>query len=100
MSETTIEETRSGAQGRYVIAAADGDSELTYRIEGDRMIIDHTYTPPAARGRGVAGRLVERAVADARARGWRIVPACPYVRSKIDRTPAMQDVLADHSDLQ
>jgi predicted GNAT family acetyltransferase len=48
----------------------------------------------------VAGRLVERAVADARARAWRIVPACPYVRSKIDRTPAMQDVLADHSDLQ
>jgi hypothetical protein len=28
------------------------------------------------------------------------VPACPYVRSKIDRTPALQDVLADHSDLR
>jgi hypothetical protein len=39
MTETTIKETRSGAQGRYVLAAADGDSELTYRLNGDRMII-------------------------------------------------------------
>lgn len=36
MTEATIKETRSGAHGRYVLAAADGDSELTYRLEGDR----------------------------------------------------------------
>ncbi|MFU8895347.1 MAG: GNAT family N-acetyltransferase [Gammaproteobacteria bacterium] len=95
MTDTTIKETRSAARGRYVLADADGDSELTYRLDGDRMIIDSTYTPPASRGRGIAGRLVERAVADARARNWRIVPVCPYVRVKIERTPAMQDVLAD-----
>lgn len=88
-----ITETRDGDKGRYVFADAAGDSELTYRVNGQRMLVDHTFTPPALRGRGIAARLVERAVRDARARGWRVVPVCPYVKIKIDRTPALQDVL-------
>jgi predicted GNAT family acetyltransferase len=88
-----ITEQRDGDKGRYVFADPAGDSELTYRLAGERMVIDHTFTPPALRGRGVAGKLVERAVRDARARGWSVVPVCPYVKIKIDRTPALQDVL-------
>ena len=89
----TINETRSGDKGRYVLTGEKGDSMLTYRLSGSRMVIDHTFTPPALRGQGAAGRLVERAAADARARGWMVVPVCPYVKIKIDRTPALQDVL-------
>ena len=89
----TITETRDGDQGRYVLADPAGDSELTYRLSGQRMVIDHTFTPPVLRGRGSAARLVERAVTDARERGWIVVPVCPYVKTKIDRTPALQDVL-------
>ncbi len=88
-----ITEIRNGDRGRYVFADPAGDSELTYRLSGERMVIDHTFTPPAQRGRGTAGRLVERAVADARTRGWSVVPVCPYVKIKIDRTPAWRDVL-------
>jgi uncharacterized protein len=90
-----ITESRAGADGRYVLPAPGGDSLLTYRLEGDLMFIDYTFTPPALRGQGTAAMLVERAVADARARGWRVVPVCPYVKVKIDRTPALQDVLAE-----
>ncbi|XBQ16351.1 MAG: GNAT family N-acetyltransferase [Oceanicaulis sp.] len=89
----TITETRDGERGRYVLSEDGGDSELTYLLAGTRMVIDHTYTPPALRGRGQAARLVERAVSDARDRGWSVVPQCPYVKIKIDRTPALQDVL-------
>ena len=88
-----IKETRNGDHGRYVFSSPEGDSELTYRLQGERMVIDHTFTPPALRGQGTAGKLVERAVADARERGWIVVPVCPYVKVKIDRTPALQDVL-------
>ena len=88
-----ITEVRDGDKGRYLLADPAGTSELTYRLSGQRMIIDHTFTPPALRGRGSAGLLVERAAADARARGWVVVPVCPYVKIKIDRTPALQDVL-------
>lgn len=88
-----IVESRDGAKGRYRLFEPGGESILTYSLAEDRMVIDHTYTPPALRGRGVAGRLVERAVEDARARGWSVVPVCPYVKAKIDRTPALKDVL-------
>lgn len=92
MSEP-IREERDGARGRYVYKDPAGESVLTYQLAGQRMVIDHTFTPPALRGQGTAGRLVERAVQDARERGWAVVPVCPYVKIKIDRLPALQDVL-------
>ena len=88
-----ITEERNGARGRFVLHEQGGDSELTYVVNEDRMVIDHTYTPPALRGHGAAGTLVVRAVDEARARGWKVVPQCPYVKIKIDRTPQLQDVL-------
>jgi len=97
MTERSIAETRDGDTGRYVLAEPDGESYLTYRLDGDHMLIDYTYTPPALRGRGTAAALVDRAVADARARSWRVVPVCPYVKNRIERTPHLRDVLAGSS---
>jgi len=42
--------------------------------------------------------LVKRAVEDARAKGVKVVPICPYVRLQIDRRPEWQDVLARQDD--
>ncbi len=99
MVELEITETRMGHRGRYA-ARAPGtptvpDSELLYALDGQTMTIDRTFTPPQMRNQGIAARLVARAVADARERGWSIVPQCPYVRAVIDRTPRFQDVLAE-----
>ena len=89
-----INETRTADGGRYAIDhGANGESELTYRLQNGRMLVDHTFTPPAERGAGVAGRLTERAVADARERGLSVVPICPYVKVKMERDPALKGVL-------
>lgn len=88
-----ITEERTGDRGRFILREDGGESELTYKLEGDRMVIDHTYTPPALRGQGAAAKLVVHAVDEARVRGWKIIPQCPYVKVKIDRTPQLQDVL-------
>lgn len=94
MIDPDIHEVREGNRGRYSVSHMEkGESELTYTLSGDTMVIDYTYTPPMLRGEGVAGRLVERAVEDARTRGWTIRPVCPYVKIKIERTPAWHDVL-------
>lgn len=95
MAEPDISETREGARGRYALRLDDdSEADLTYTMDGERMVIGRTFTPPEHRNKGIAIKLVERAVEDARTRGWRITPACPYVRIVIDRTPAFQDVLA------
>ena len=85
------EEHASG--GRYVLRVEDRDSVLTYFLAGQRMTIDHTYVPPELRRRGLAARLVGRAVEDARRRGLRIVPVCSYAAAQIARRPQWQDIL-------
>ena len=45
-------------------------------------------------GRGVAAKLVEALIADARAEGFRIVPACSYVAAAFARHPEWADLRA------
>ncbi|HXI88297.1 MAG TPA: GNAT family N-acetyltransferase [Parvularculaceae bacterium] len=79
-----LRETATG--GRYSLTTKAGEAELVYHLDdAGRMVITHTYSPPEARGRGVALRLVERVVEDARARKMKIVPQCPYVAKVFER---------------
>jgi len=91
----TITEEVTGSKGRYV-AREEGlpDAEMTYSIANTHLIIiDHTGVPDEWRGKGVGKALVERGVLDARARGVRIVPLCPFAKAQIERHPEWQDVL-------
>ena len=78
---------RGGEYTAYVDGAAQ-TGELTWRAAGpDVRIATHTGVPDALRGRGVAARLVDALVADAREQGFRIVPACSYVAAQFERHP-------------
>lgn len=95
MSEFTIEEERGETKGRYV-ARAPGkpDAEMTFSIASPTlMIIDHTGVPDEWRGLGVGKALVQRGVEDARARGVKIIPLCPFAKAQIAKHPEWQDVL-------
>ena len=45
-----------------------------------------------SRGTGLAAALVGHMVAEARAKGFRIIPLCPYVRAQYARHPDWADV--------
>lgn len=47
-------------------------------------VFPHTVTDPRVRGRGYAGRVVQAAMDDERARGRRVVAACSYVATFFD----------------
>lgn len=88
-ADSAIRLEEQGRRGRYARTFADGaQAELVFSLdaEGD-MVLAHTFTPPRHRGQGIALSLVERAVADARAAGRRIVPLCPYVAAEFGRHP-------------
>ena len=53
---------------------------LTYHRSEGRVFIPSTVVIPAYRGRGLAGRLVERAMNDARGEGLMVTTGCWYVR--------------------
>ncbi len=78
--------------GRFWAIVAGGSAELTYTNSDDGVIIvDHTYTPPQARGQKIALQLVEHAVAYARANELKIVPQCPYVAKLFDARPDLAE---------
>ena len=97
MEGTTItRRDEGGARGEYIAAVPGSDSvgRLTYARRGDLLVVDHTLVPPEIGGRGVAAKLVEALVADARKDGTRIVPQCTYVAVAFRRHPEWSDLRA------
>ena len=61
---------------RFVIVTEAGEAELTLARVGDGVFnANHTYTPRALRGQGVAGKLYDAMIADAKAEGYKSSPA-------------------------
>ncbi len=56
---------------------------LNYRVSDGVLWIDYVYVPAAYRGRGIAGQLVEAALAYAQGAGLRVNPICSYARAYI-----------------
>ena len=95
----TIEITREGDEnsGAYkaAVEGAAREAELTWVARGGARIANHTYVPPEARGKGVAAKLVEALIADAKEQGFTIVPQCNYVESAFRRHPEWADLRAE-----
>ncbi len=64
-----------------------------YVIEKGTVIFTHTFVPPELRGRGIAANLVRAALADARAKNLKVVPACSFVAKFIARHPEYRDLV-------
>ena len=95
MSEITITHEEAESRGRYVTKLDGHEAELTYSRAGDHQIIaDHTGVPPEIGGRGVGTALARAMIADARAKGLKIVPLCPFVNALFRRNPDWRDLLA------
>lgn len=88
--------TRDAAQRRFEIRPADGapPAFLDYAIEGDRVVVEHTFVPDELRGQGLAAALTRAALEEARRAGWKVVPACSYVAAFIERHPEFADLIA------
>ena len=96
MDEPAITHLDQGAEGEYQARVADSATfgRLTYVRQGHVLTAEHTLVPIEIGGRGIAGKLVEALIADARAQGWKIVPQCSYVAAAFKRHPEWADLLA------
>lgn len=92
--EITIENHRDGDEGEYRITV-DGQAagELTWTEVQGRRVLEHTGVREAFEGQGLAGKVVRRALDDARSEQISVVPLCPYVAAYIGRHPADADLV-------
>ena len=80
---------------RFTLERDGLTSYLVYRrIDPKTVDFVSTYTPPPLRGRGIAARIVERALEWAEGEGLAVVPTCWFVAEYVDRMPAWKRVLA------
>ena len=91
-----IEHEESDGRGAFFVAREGIRlAEMTYsRSAPDLVIIDHTETHEKLRGLGVARKLLDHAVAWARATKTKVIATCPYARGQFERDPSIRDVLA------
>ncbi|CDO36786.1 GNAT family N-acetyltransferase [Novosphingobium sp. KN65.2] len=96
MVGVTITKHEKETRGEYIAHVADSDAvgRLTW-VERDGVhFADHTLVPPEIGNRGVAMRLVEAMVADARENQFKVAPVCSYVVAAFNRHPDWNDVRA------
>jgi predicted GNAT family acetyltransferase len=86
--------THNAEEHRYETTVDGLLSVCEYEVVDDRVVFTHTFVPPELRGRGIAEQLVRAGLADARATGRKVVPACSYVEVFIRRHPEYQDLVA------
>ena len=65
-----------------------------YRIVPGAVIITHTETPDALRGRGIASQLVEGALHLIEAKGLKVVAGCSFVVDYLAKHPEWQKLEA------
>jgi predicted GNAT family acetyltransferase len=96
LDSITITRHDSGDAGEYRawVAGSEEIGLLSWVRRGGARVAEHTLVPSAIGGRGVAAKLVEALVDDARSQGFRIVPACSYVAVAFRRHPEWRDLLA------
>jgi hypothetical protein len=96
MDSVTITAHGNEEAGEYHahVQGFEAFGRLTWVRRGDVRVADHTIVPPEIGGRGVAGKLVDALIADARKLGFRIKPTCSYVAAAFDKHPEWADLRA------
>ena len=96
IQDLEVEREDGAERGRYVIHLPEGlEAELTYgRRDGGVIVADHTFVPPSMRGHGLAEKLVDRLIGDARSEGNTILPLCSYVAAQFRRHSDWADLRA------
>ncbi len=82
------------ALNRFELEEQGQTAFADYRRQGDVLVIPHVEAPPALRGAGTAGRLMEGLLTLARQRGDKIRPVCGYAVAYLRRHKQWQDLLA------
>ncbi|MFD0366629.1 GNAT family N-acetyltransferase [Streptomyces sp. NPDC127114] len=66
-----------------------------YHLSEGEIAFIHTEIDPRFGGRGLGGLLARGALDDARARGLRVLPYCPFIRGWIGKHPEYADLVPE-----
>lgn len=80
------------ALSRFELDAGDATAFANYRLTPSAVIITHTETPRALRGRGIASELVQGALQLIRSDGLKVIAGCSFVVDYLHKHPEFADL--------
>ena len=94
MDEVKVTRHKHGKSGEYRahVPGSEHIGRLTWVERHGARVAEHTIVPREIGGRGVAGKLVEAMIADARKHGFRVTPECSYVAAAFEKHPDWADL--------
>lgn len=86
---------RNNPGKRRYEAVVDGEIAgfLFYQERDGPLALIHTEVAEEFEGRGIGSRLAAGALDEARERGVRVIPVCPFVRGYLERHPEYGDLV-------
>jgi predicted GNAT family acetyltransferase len=92
MAPGTVHDNK--AQSRFELDVEGAIAFANYRLAPSTVVITHTETPRALRGRGIASALVKGALELIRADGLKVVAGCGFVVDYLQKHPEFSDLVA------
>lgn len=79
---------------RFLLIVDGIETELVYKVKGERLVLIHTGVPDQLGGRGLGGILVGAAISRAQRDGLTVVPDCPFARRWLEGHPEIAELVA------
>jgi uncharacterized protein len=80
--------------GRFELDVEGAVAFANYRLTPQAVIITHTETPRALRGRGVASELIKGSLELIRADGQKVIAGCGFVVDYLSKHREYRDLVA------
>jgi predicted GNAT family acetyltransferase len=81
-------------RSRFELDVGEEAAFASYRLTPSAVIITHTETPRALRGRGIASTLVKGALDLIRRDGRKVIAGCGFVVDYLEKHPEDADLVA------
>ena len=79
---------------RFEADLGDGSFAIAeYTLPAGKIVFTHTEVPPAHEGKGIGSALIRYALGEARKRGLKVVPICPFFAAYMQKHTEVQDLL-------
>ena len=79
--------------GRFELDVEGALAFANYRVTPEAVIITHTESPRALRGRGVASELIRGSLDLIRADGRKVIAGCGFVVDYLNKHPEFADLM-------
>jgi len=79
---------------RFEVDLGDGSFAIAeYTLPAGKIMFTHTEVPSAHEGKGVGSTLIRYALGEARKRGLKVIPICPFFAAYMQKHEEVQDLL-------